>query len=185
MKLPFSLPAVWETERLRLRPWREDDAAALYRYASDPAVGPAAGWTVHTSEAESLEILRAVLMNDATWALTRKGSDEPVGSIGVFPTRCSAADGEPEIGYWIARPLWGNGYMPEAVRRLISLCFEQGAAAVWCAHFPENNKSRRVIEKCGFVYQMTEDYTGSDGITRKSRYYKITKNEDLRLKTEK
>ena len=33
-----------ETERLVLRPWREDDAADLYRFASDPEVGPAAGW---------------------------------------------------------------------------------------------------------------------------------------------
>ena len=32
-----------ETDRLVLRPWREDDAAALYRYASDPEVGPSAG----------------------------------------------------------------------------------------------------------------------------------------------
>ena len=51
--LPFTLPAVWETERLRLRPWREDDAAALYRYASDPLVGPATGWLPHTDEADS------------------------------------------------------------------------------------------------------------------------------------
>lgn len=173
MKLPFSLPAVWETERLRLRPWREDDAAALYRYASDPAIGPAAGWAVHTSEAESLEILRAVLMNDATWALTLKGSDAPVGSIGVFPTRYSAGDGEPEIGYWLARPLWGRGYMPEVVRGLITLCFEAGAHTVWCGHFPENDKSRRVIEKCGFTFRAEEPYTGSDGIARTSRYYNI------------
>ena len=32
-----------ETERLILRPWDEDDAEALYQYASDPAVGPPAG----------------------------------------------------------------------------------------------------------------------------------------------
>ena len=34
---------VLETERLLLRPWREEDAQDLYRYASDPQVGPAAG----------------------------------------------------------------------------------------------------------------------------------------------
>ena len=38
-----------ETERLVLRPRREDDAQTLYKYASDPEVGPAAGWTPHTS----------------------------------------------------------------------------------------------------------------------------------------
>ena len=37
-----------ETERLLLRPWQESDAEALYRWASDPEVGPAAGWSPHT-----------------------------------------------------------------------------------------------------------------------------------------
>lgn len=37
------------TERLILRPWHEEDAENLYKYASDPDIGPAAGWPVHTS----------------------------------------------------------------------------------------------------------------------------------------
>ena len=38
-----------ETERLILRPWKDEDAESLYKYASDPKVGPIAGWPVHTS----------------------------------------------------------------------------------------------------------------------------------------
>ena len=38
-----------ETERLILRPWKEDDAESLYKYAKNPEVGPIAGWPVHTS----------------------------------------------------------------------------------------------------------------------------------------
>ena len=37
------------TERLILRPWSEDDAPSLYKYACDPAVGPIAGWPPHIS----------------------------------------------------------------------------------------------------------------------------------------
>ena len=40
---------VLETERLILRPWEENDAESLYKYASSPKVGPIAGWLVHTS----------------------------------------------------------------------------------------------------------------------------------------
>ena len=40
---------VLETERLILRPWDENDAESLYKYASSPKVGPIAGWLVHTS----------------------------------------------------------------------------------------------------------------------------------------
>lgn len=45
-----------ETDRLFLRPWREEDAEALYKYASDPDIGTIAGWPPHTSVENSLEI---------------------------------------------------------------------------------------------------------------------------------
>ncbi len=166
-----------ETKRLILRPWREDDAADLYRYASDPEVGPAAGWAPHKSVEDSLGVLRSILMKPETWAVTLRGSDEPVGSVGIFPGSCAMADRQPEIGYWLARPLWGNGYIPEAVRALIALCFERGAAAVWCAHARQNDKSRRVIEKCGFTYRCTEDWTSQMGDVRESLYYSILREE--------
>ena len=166
-----------ETERLILRPWREDDAAELYRWASDPLVGPTAGWPAHKDAEDSLNVLRTILIKPTTWALTLRGSDEPVGSIGYFPSPCSLAGGQPEIGYWLARPLWGNGYMPEAVRALIALCFEQGAEAVWCAHADFNDKSRRVIEKCGFTYRCNEDWISSLGDVRNCLYYSISREE--------
>ena len=40
---------ILETERLILRSWEERDANDLFQYASDPEVGPIAGWPVHTS----------------------------------------------------------------------------------------------------------------------------------------
>lgn len=169
--------SVIETERLILRPWREDDSEDLYKYASDPEVGPAAGWAVHTSVEDSLNVLRTILIKPATWAITLKPSDEPVGSIGVFPTSVSIGGGEPEIGYWLARPLWGNGYVPEAVRALIARCFAQGAERVWCAHAVKNDKSRRVIEKCGFTCRCTEAWKSPLGEVRESRYYSIEREQ--------
>ena len=46
-----------ETERILLRYWQESDAEALFKYASDPDVGPRAGWPVHNSVEESREII--------------------------------------------------------------------------------------------------------------------------------
>ncbi len=166
-----------ETPRLLLRPWREEDAADLYRYACDPEVGPAAGWAPHKNVEDSLAVLRTILMKPDTWALTLKDSDEPVGSIGIFPSSCSLADGQPEIGYWIGKPFWGRGYVPEAVRALIALCFDRGAEEVWCAHADFNVKSRRVIEKCGFTYRCAEDWTSQLGDLRKSLYYSIRRED--------
>ena len=169
--------SIIETRRLILRPWREEDAADLYRYASDPEVGPPAGWAPHTSVEDSLQVLHTILMKPDTWAVTLRGSDEPVGSVGIFPGACSEAKGQPEIGYWIARPLWGNGYVPEAVRALIALCFDRGAEAVWCAHADFNSKSRRVIEKCGFTYRCSENWTSPLGDVRNCLYYSIRRED--------
>ncbi len=162
-----------ETERLVLRPWREDDAADLYRFASDPEVGPAAGWAPHRDVADSLNVLKTILMKDQTWAITIKPSDEPVGSVGVFPGGQAEQRGEYEIGYWVARPFWGRGIAPEAVKALLSLYFSFGAERMWCAHAETNARSRRVIEKCGFSYRFSAEWTAPIGDVRTSRYYAL------------
>lgn len=46
-----------ETGRLLLRPWKSDDAEECFKYASDPEIGPNAGWKVHTSIEDSMHIL--------------------------------------------------------------------------------------------------------------------------------
>lgn len=62
------------TERLILRPWEDADAPALYRLARDPEVGPAAGWFVHGSEEQSLEVIRDVLRGPESYAITLRGT---------------------------------------------------------------------------------------------------------------
>ena len=71
-----------ETERLLLRPWDEGDAEDLYKYASDPEVGPPAGWPVHTSVENSREIITKYLSAPETYAVCLKGG-KPIGSIGL------------------------------------------------------------------------------------------------------
>ena len=71
-----------ETERLLLRPWQESDAETLFKYASDPEVGPRAGWPPHQSVEESREIIRTVFNTEGMWAVTWKETDEPIGDQG-------------------------------------------------------------------------------------------------------
>ena len=97
-----------ETDRIILRPWCDSDAEVLYKWASDPDVGPRAGWAPHQSVEESLEIIRTVF-NDAlhTWAIVLKDTNEPIGAMGYGPScECDlpAHEGESLIGYWVAKP---------------------------------------------------------------------------------
>lgn len=150
---------ILQTKRLILRPWKEEDAESLYKYAKDPLVGPIAGWQPHTSVANSQEIIRTVLSQPETYAVVLKETNEPVGSVGImFGDNGSAPikQEEAEVGYWIGVPYWGQGLIPEAVRELLRRCFEElGCKGVWCGYFDGNEKSHRVQEKCGFQYQHT------------------------------
>lgn len=148
-----------ETCRMYLRPWRDEDAPALYRYASDPRVGPIAGWPVHTDVENSREIIRGVLSEPETYAVVLKQSGEPVGSAGIMLPghgNLPMEPGEAEIGYWIGVPYWGRGLIPEAVEALLKRCFtELDCRRVWCVSFEGNQRSERVQKKCGFIYQRT------------------------------
>lgn len=152
---------VFETDRLILRPWKEEDAESLYEYAKDPEVGPIAGWPVHTSVENSKEIIKAVLSADETYAVCLKEDNRAIGSIGLIPpaqSHTEAAEDEIEIGYWIGVPFWGKGLIPEAVRRLQEHAFvDLGCSAMWCGYYDGNEKSRKCQEKCGFVYHHTEE----------------------------
>lgn len=147
------------TERLLLRPWEESDAESLYEYAKDPAVGPIAGWPVHTSVENSKEIIRDVLSAEETYAVCLKEDGKAVGSIGLMigsASNLSLPDTEGEIGYWIGVPFWGRGLIPEAVKELLRHGFEElKLEKIWCGYFEGNIKSKRVQEKCGFIYHHT------------------------------
>jgi RimJ/RimL family protein N-acetyltransferase len=151
----------FETERLILRPWREDDAESLYKYASDPEVGPKAGWPPHTSAEDSRQIIRQVLSLPETYAVCLKESGEAVGSVGLKmgdATDMTDRADECELGYWIGRPFWGQGLIPEASRELLRHAFEElNMQAVWCGYYDGNTKSRRVQDKLGFVYHHTTE----------------------------
>lgn len=149
------------TKRLILRPWEESDAESLYTYAKDPSIGPIAGWPVHTDVKNSLEIIRNVLNTPETYAICLKEDNEAIGSVGLHlngSTDLTDRDDECELGYWIGKPFWGNGYVPEAAQEIIRHGFEDlGMTAIWCGYYDGNIKSKRVQEKCGFIYQFTSE----------------------------
>lgn len=172
-----------ETERLLLRPWRETDAEALFRYAGDPDVGPVAGWTPHTSVEYSLEIIRTVFATPEVYAVVLKDTGEAVGCCGAMtsnvPHTAELNRSEAEIGYWIGKPYWGQGFIPEAVNALLARCFnELGLHAVWCGYYDGNTKSKRVIEKCGFRFHHTNHGVLSPvGDIRTEHFYTMTKED--------
>ncbi|MBR5754162.1 MAG: GNAT family N-acetyltransferase [Clostridia bacterium] len=147
------------TKRLLLRPWTEADAENLFEYAKDPAVGPIAGWPPHTDVEDSREVIRTVLSAPETYAVCLKSDHRAIGSIGLMigeRANLDLPETEGEIGFWIGVPFWGQGLIPEATQELIRHAFEDlGLETLWCGYFDGNDQSKRVQEKCGFVYHHT------------------------------
>lgn len=150
-----------ETERLILRKWNETDAESLYEYAKEPDVGPIAGWPPHKSVEDSLSVIQNVLCGSECYAICEKENKRAIGCIELSlngHTDMTDRDDECELGYWLGKPFWGRGYMPEAVRELLKRAFEDlNMRAVWCGYYDGNTKSKRVQEKVGFVYHHTCD----------------------------
>ena len=144
-----------ETNRIFLRPWHDSDARILYKWASDPDVGPRAGWAPHQSVEESLEVIRTVFKDATnTWAIELKETGEAIGAMGYGPS-CDCAlparDGEPIVGYWIAKPYWNKGICTEALKLMIGhIRVTTGIKSLISGHFIDNPASGRVMQKCGF-----------------------------------
>lgn len=158
LRLPGQLTYnnVMETSRIILRPWQDSDAAVLFKWASDPDVGPRAGWPPHKSVEESLDVIRTVFRDATkTWAIELKETGEAIGAMGYGPScNCNlpAREGEPLAGYWVAKPYWNKGICTEALGLMIEhIRKTTDIKSLISGHFVDNPSSGRVMEKCGFV----------------------------------
>ena len=87
-----------ETERILLRPWQDSDAETLFKYASDPDVGPRAGWPPHKSVEDSLEIIRTVFTAEEMWAVIWKASGRVMEKCGFVDTGVETLCPDLEMG---------------------------------------------------------------------------------------
>ena len=101
------------------------------------------------------------LIKGECYAICEKENNIAIGAIELKlngHTDMTERDDECELGYWLGKPFWGRGYMPEAARELIRYGFEDlGMTTIWCGYYDGNSKSKRVQEKVGFLYHHTRD----------------------------
>lgn len=86
------------------------------------------------------------------FAIELKETHEVIGMI-LQCSGTSATFNNSEIGYAIGRKYWNQGYVTEAFKAMIDFVFSTGVHKVVASHFVGNNASKRVIEKCGLIYE--------------------------------
>ncbi len=180
MKLFPFLQRPMETRRLLLRNWKPSDFEGFLKFAADPRVMLASGAKPAESQEEAGKLFGRAQRDSGCYAIILKKKNTAIGQIKFQKDIRRYRVDSFSIGYELAREYWGNGYMPEALAAMVRCAFEQkGARALGIAHFTENDRSRRVIEKCGFLHEGTirRAFCRFDGVVFDDECYSILREE--------
>ena len=142
-----------QTKRLHLRKPRMEDATAIFDgYAQDPEVTRYLVWKPHKNIQETEQFLLACGQlwqreKDFAYAITLKETETLIGMFGLHPMNLKI-----EVGYALAQPYWGKGYMTEVLHAVIHWAFTQPdifRVQAFCD--VDNIGSARVMEKAGML----------------------------------
>lgn len=156
-----------ETDRLVLRRMKVSDYADMYEYSRSDLVTKYLLWNSHPDARYTRDYLgyiqsqyRAGEFYD--WAVIHKETGKMIGTCGF--ARLDFENNSAEIGYVLNPDFWRKGYATEAVKRVINFGFHDlNLHRIEARYIVGNEVSRRVMEKCGMVFE---------GIHKSSLYVK-------------
>lgn len=177
---PTAFLRTLKTERLVLRAFELSDALDVFAYAKSLIVGPMAGFAPHRTLAESQAFVRKCMESGDVWAIVEKKMGRVIGSIGLRKDSKRNVEGVRMLGYALGEDWWGQGYATEAATAVLRYAFEElSCPLVSVFHYPQNEKSKRVIQKLGFSCEghLRMSNVLSDGRTTDEVCYSMTREE--------
>jgi RimJ/RimL family protein N-acetyltransferase len=159
----MAIPTI-ETERLRLRPFREDDVSALFEVSQDPEVVRYVGDRRAPTLQESWRAVAGwighwAMRGYGQWAIEERSSGRFIGRAGIInPAEWPG----PEVGYVLGRAWWGRGYATEAASAAMSWGFREfGFDELISLIDPENHRSIAVATRLGESHRGEVDLSGN------------------------
>ena len=161
-KVPTTIE-ILSTQRLVLRQFHPADAQRFHELVNDRQLARSTNHIPHPYPegaaeewlAEHAELVRCG--QAAVFAVCQRDpqastdANELLPLIGTVGLAIANADQQAEIGYWLGREYWGQGFCTEAVIAVIDHGFETlGLHRIFAQHIARNNASARVLEKAGF-----------------------------------
>jgi [ribosomal protein S5]-alanine N-acetyltransferase len=154
---PPRAPLPIETARLRLRALRDTDAEAelLHRIYGDADTmrhvggrGVPAATVADTRRTLAWLLRHQALHGFSLWAIDERDGEPLVGVAGLLWAEGHGPD--VEVAYLVRRDRWGSGYATEAAAAALEVGFGAlGLERIVALAWPENDASRRVMEKLG------------------------------------
>ena len=173
---------ILETDRLFLRRPELTDAADVQDYLQERQI---AANTLHIpfpypNGAAEAWVARTHTAYDAgeacNFAIVHKDENRIIGAVAL---RLDLEHRRAELGYWVGKPYWNNGYASEAAQRLVSYGFEVlGLNRIHATYFADNPASERVMQKIGMRYEgLMRQYYLKWGEFRDTGLYAITRSD--------
>jgi RimJ/RimL family protein N-acetyltransferase len=151
-----------ETERLILRPWRDEDREAFAAINGDPQVGDWLGGPISREQSDALvDRVNAQIAADGFgfWAAERKADGRLVGMIGLRRNPAPPAPIAPELGWRLAPDVQGAGFATEGARAAMDWGFanlDADEILAWTA--ATNVRSQAVMRRIGMVHDPVRDF---------------------------
>ena len=148
-----------ETERLLLRPWRDEDREPFWAMAQDPEV---MRYLPAMDRADSDDSIDRSIETQAEhgycfWAVELKAEKRFVGFCGMVPPHDPFV--EVEIGWRLERAAWGKGYAKEGAEACLDWAWRKlDAASVIAVTVPENTRSWALMLRLGMTHDPAEDF---------------------------
>jgi RimJ/RimL family protein N-acetyltransferase len=160
------MAAVVETERLRLRAWRDADVEPFHAMCNDPEVMAYLGPPLTRADVEAVVVRQNGFQADhgyCFWVVERRSDGATIGFCGFRP----GFEGTPledriEIGWRLRRDTWGQGFAREAAQASLDWGFENVDAArehgIWAMTVSANSRSRGLMERLGMTRHAELDF---------------------------
>jgi len=157
------IPPRFETQRLVMRRWTDDDLAPFAAMNADPQVMRYFPAPLDRAGSDAL-VARIEAQFDqlgyGLWALELRETGEFIGFTGLllqtFPAHFTPAV---EVGWRLAQAAWGRGLATEAARQALEVGFGAGqldeivSMTAW-----SNGPSRRVMRRLGMTHDPADDF---------------------------
>lgn len=175
-----------ETDRLILRDYCADDFDEYFRLMSDdktmyylPELKQTDIDSAKENFAEVLKDMECEEREFCFFCMVSKETHEIIGNVGYNVTGRTLEGKTVHLGYFSYPKFWGNGYMPEAVKRVLEFAFtEDNVYKVTTGCLSENMGSERVMQKNGMVkYSELKDHELHDGKLKTRVEYRLLRDE--------
>ena len=175
-----------ESKRIYLRRFEEKDAPLLLKWGQNTRYHDMAGFEQIQNMDQAVKSVHQYMARPESYVICLRDGDKAIGLIELYERGMDEQSGllkTKEIGFLLDQAFEGRGYMTEAVRLILTYAFKKKRQTeVWAGTFADNEKSQKLLQKLGFHYVYTVDYSQVSVLfSFKEKYYLLKKEEWLKI----